>query len=52
MQAKDPLESMNQKEKTQCNTSWARLTKTKVSTKPSVPQNLFVIPNNGIMFME
>jgi uncharacterized protein YigA (DUF484 family) len=37
MQAKDPLEKLNQKEKTQWNTSWARLLKVEVSTKPIVP---------------
>jgi hypothetical protein len=37
MQAKYPLEKLNQKEKTQWNTSWARLLKVEVSTKPIVP---------------
>jgi hypothetical protein len=32
MQAEDPQESLNQKEKAQWSTSWARLPQTKVST--------------------
>jgi hypothetical protein len=43
---------MNQKEKTQWNISWARFPKAKVSTKPIVPQNLFIILNNIIMSVE
>jgi hypothetical protein len=52
MQAKDPLENLNQKEKTQWNISWVGLLETEVSIKPIVPQNLFVIPNNKVMSME
>jgi hypothetical protein len=52
MQTKDPLENLNQKEKTQWNTSWVGLPKAEVSIKPIVSQSLFVIPNNKIMFME
>jgi hypothetical protein len=52
MQAKYPPQSLNQKEKTQWSTSWARLLKTKVSTEPIVPKHLSVIPNNRIMSME
>jgi hypothetical protein len=52
MQAKDPPQSLNQKEKTQWSTSWARLLKTKVSTKPIIPKNMFVIPNNRVTSME
>jgi len=37
MQAKDPLEKLNQTEKTQWNTSWARLLKVEVSIEPIVP---------------
>jgi hypothetical protein len=52
MQAKDPPQSLNQKETTQWNTSWARLPKIEVSIEPIIPQNLYDIPNNKIMFME
>ncbi len=52
MQAKDPLESLNQKEQTQWSTNQARLPQTKVSIEPIVPQNLSIIPNNRIMSME
>jgi hypothetical protein len=52
MQAKNPLEDLNQKEKAQWNTSWARLPKAEVSIEPIVSQNLFIIPNNIIMCME
>ncbi len=52
IQAEDPLESLNQKEKIQWSTSWARLPKTKMSTKPIVPQNLSTIPNNRDMSTE
>jgi len=52
MQAENPLESLNQKEKIQWNTSWAKLPKIEMSTKPIVPQNLSTIPNNKDMFME
>jgi len=52
MQAKDSPKSLNRKEKTQWNTSWAGLPETKVSVEPIVPQNLSIIPNNRIMSME
>jgi hypothetical protein len=52
MQAKDPPEKLNQKEKTQWSTSWARLLKVEMSIKPIVPLNLSIIPNNMIMIME
>ncbi len=52
MKKKDPLESLNQKERAQWSTSWAWLLETEVSTKPIVPQNLFAIPNNRVMSME
>jgi hypothetical protein len=52
MQVKDPTKNLNQKEKAQWSTSWARLPKVEVSTKPIVPQNLSVIFNNKIMSME
>jgi hypothetical protein len=52
MQAEDPPKSLNRQEKTQLNTCWVGLPKIEVSTKPIVPQNLFVIPNNKVMFME
>ncbi len=51
MQAKDPPQSLNQKEKAQWSTSWARLPKTEVSTKPTVPKNMSIIPNNKVMYM-
>jgi hypothetical protein len=43
---------MNQKEKTQRSTNWARLPHSVVSIQPIVPQNLCVILNNKIMSME
>jgi hypothetical protein len=52
MQAKNPLENLTQKEKTQWNTSWEKLLEAEVSTYPIVPQNLFVIRNNKMMSME
>jgi hypothetical protein len=52
MQIEDPPQSLNQKEKTQWSTTWARLLETEVSIKPIVPQNLYDIPNNRVMFME
>jgi hypothetical protein len=52
MQVKDPPKSLNHKEKSQWNTSWARLPETEVSTKPIVPQNLFIFSNNKVMYME
>ncbi len=52
MQIEDPLENLNQKEKVQWSTSWARLPKTKVSTKPMAPQKIYTIPNNRDMSME
>jgi hypothetical protein len=52
MQAKDPPQSLNQKEKAQRSTNWAGLLKTKVSIEPIVPKNLSAIPNNKIMSME
>ncbi len=52
MQTKDPLESLNQKEKAQWSTSWARLPQTEVSIKPIIPQNLFVILNNKTISIE
>ncbi len=52
MQVKDPTKNLNQKEKAQWSTSWARLPEVEVSTKPIVPQNLSVIFNNKIMSME
>jgi len=42
----------NQKEKPQWNTNWAWLLEIEVSTKKIIPQNLYVIPNNKVMFME
>ncbi len=51
MQAENMPENLNQKEKTQWSTSWARLPKAEVSTKPIVPQNLSIIPNNKVMSM-
>jgi hypothetical protein len=52
MQAEDPPESHNQKEKTQWSTSWVGLLEIEVSTKQIIPQNQYVIPNNKIMSME
>jgi hypothetical protein len=52
MQGEDPTESLNQKQKKQLNISWVGLLKIEVPPKPIVPQNLFIIPNNKIMFME
>jgi len=52
MQAENLLENLNQKEKAQWDTSWARLLEVEVSTEPIVPQNLSIIPNNKIMSME
>ncbi len=49
MQAENPPNNLTQKEKAHWSTSWARLPKAKVSTKPIVPQNMFVIPNNRVM---
>ncbi len=42
---------MNQKENTQWSTSWVGFLETKVSIEPIVPQNLYDIPNNKVMFM-
>jgi len=50
MQVEDPLKSLNQKEKTQWSTSWARLPKIEVST--IAPKNMYVIPDNIFMSME
>jgi hypothetical protein len=52
MQAEDPPQNLIPKEKTQWNTSWARLPKSKVSTKPIVSQSLFVNHINKVMSME
>jgi hypothetical protein len=52
MQAKDPPQSLNQKEKAQWNTSWVRLPKIKVSIELIVPKKLSIIPNNKVMSME
>jgi hypothetical protein len=52
MQVENPPTSLNQKDKIQWSTSWARLPKTKVSTKSIVSQNLSTIPNNRDMSME
>ncbi len=52
MQVEDPPKSLNQKEKAQWSTSWARLPETNISTKSIIPQNLSVIPNNRVMSME
>jgi hypothetical protein len=52
MQAEDPPENLTQKEKAQWSASRVGLLKADVSTKPIIPQNLFVIPNNRIMSME
>jgi hypothetical protein len=48
----NPLENLNQKQKTQWNRNWVGLPKVEVSTKPIVPQNLSIIPNNRIMSMK
>jgi hypothetical protein len=50
MQVEDPLKSLNQKEKTQWNTSWARLPKIEMSIV--APKNMYVIPNNIFMSMK
>jgi hypothetical protein len=52
MQAEDPPESMNQKEKARWSISWARLLDTKVFIKANVPKNLSIISNNRVMCME
>jgi hypothetical protein len=52
MQVENPLENLTQNKKAQWNTSWARLPEAEVSTKPIVPQNLFIIPNNKVMSMK
>jgi hypothetical protein len=52
MQAKDPPQSLNQKEKAQWNARWVGLLETKVSTEPIVPKNIYVILNNIVMSME
>jgi hypothetical protein len=52
MQVKVQTKNLNQKEKAQWSTSWARLPEVEVSTKPIVPQNLSAIFNNKIMSME
>jgi hypothetical protein len=52
MQAKDPPKNLIQNEKAWSSTSWAGLLEVEVSTKPNVPQNMSVIPNIIIMFME
>jgi hypothetical protein len=51
MQAEDPPQSLNQKEKAQWSTSWAGLPKTAMSTEPIVPKNMSAIPNNKVMYM-
>jgi hypothetical protein len=51
MQTKDPLESLNQKEKTHWSTSWVGLLESKVSTQPIVLKTLSVIPENKVMSM-
>ncbi len=48
MQVEDPLENLNQKEKTQWTKSWARLLEVRVSTKPIVSQSLFANPINNM----
>jgi hypothetical protein len=52
MQIEKPPQNMIPKEKTQWNTSWARLPKSKVSTKPIVSQSLFINPINIVMSMK
>jgi len=52
MQAKDPPQNLIPKEKAKWNTSWARLPKSKVSTKPIVSQSLFFNHINKVMSME
>jgi hypothetical protein len=52
MEAKDPSKNINQKKKSQWNTSWARLPEAKMSIKPIMSQSLFVIFNNIVMYME
>jgi hypothetical protein len=52
MQAEDPPKKLNQKEKTQWNTSWVGLPKTEMSTKPIVSQSLSTNSNNKVMCME
>jgi hypothetical protein len=52
MQAKDPLENLNQKKKAQWNISWVGFTNTEVSTEPIVPQSLYIIPNNIVTSLE
>lgn len=52
MQAKDPSQSLNQREKAQWNTSWVRLQKIEVSIELIVPKKLSIIPNNKVMSME
>jgi hypothetical protein len=52
MQTKDPPQNLIPKEKTQWNTSWVRLPKSKVSTKPIMSQILSTTPINKFMFME
>ncbi len=52
MQAEDPSKNINQKEKSQWSTSWARLLEAKISIEPIMSQSLFAIPNNIVMSME
>jgi len=52
MQAKDPPQNLIPKEETQWSTSWARLPKFEVSTKPIMSQSLSSSPINEVMFME
>jgi hypothetical protein len=52
MQAKDPLQNLIPKEKTQWNTSWAKLLESKVSTKLIVSQSLSTSRINKIMYVE
>ncbi len=52
MQVEDPPQNLIMKEKTQWNTRWARLPKSKVSIEPIVSQSLSVNPINRVMSME
>jgi uncharacterized protein (DUF488 family) len=52
MQVEDPPQNLITKEKTQWNTRWARLPKSKVSIEPIVSQSLSINSINRVMSME
>jgi hypothetical protein len=51
MQAEDPPQNFIPKEKAQWSTNWARLQKSKVSTKSIISQYLSTNPINKVMPM-